>query len=141
MQDVANALEHTLDLPSILPHGARVDPTADGFLLQLPTCELFSLSCLVRHWVVLWSNATAWCPSDQVLCSIRYDSSGSKGLMCNFHSVLGKEDTSKCLPSDSYAVPGLTACDAIWEGCAEPPVLLQSSQASSQSLGYAMAYR
>lgn len=33
-------LEHTLDLPSILPHGARVDPTADGFLIWLPTCEL-----------------------------------------------------------------------------------------------------
>lgn len=39
LQDVANALEHTLDLPSILPHGVRVDPTADGFLLQLPSCE------------------------------------------------------------------------------------------------------
>ena len=39
MQDVATALESTLDLPSILPHGARVDPTADGFLIWLPTCE------------------------------------------------------------------------------------------------------
>ena len=48
LQDVANALEHTLDLPSILPHGARVDPTADGFLLQLPTCELPFISCLVH---------------------------------------------------------------------------------------------
>lgn len=38
-QDLANALEHTLDLPTILPHGARVDPTADGFLLWLPTCK------------------------------------------------------------------------------------------------------
>lgn len=37
-QDLANALEHTLDLPTILPHGARIDPTADGFLLWLPTC-------------------------------------------------------------------------------------------------------
>lgn len=37
MQDVANALEQTLDLPSILPHGARVDPTTDGFLLWLPS--------------------------------------------------------------------------------------------------------
>ena len=37
-QDLANVLEHTLDLPTILPHGARVDPTADGFLLWLPTC-------------------------------------------------------------------------------------------------------
>ena len=39
VQDVATALESTLDLPSILPHGARVDPTADGFLIWLPTCE------------------------------------------------------------------------------------------------------
>ena len=39
-QDLAEALEHTLDLPTILPHGARVDPTSDGFLLWLPTCEL-----------------------------------------------------------------------------------------------------
>ena len=39
-QEVANALEQTLDLPSILPHGARLDPTADGFLIQLPTCEI-----------------------------------------------------------------------------------------------------
>ena len=39
LQDVATALESTLDLPSILPHGARVDPTADGFLIWLPTCE------------------------------------------------------------------------------------------------------
>jgi len=38
-QDLANVLEHTLDLPTILPHGARVDPTADGFLLWLPTCK------------------------------------------------------------------------------------------------------
>ena len=37
MQDVAQALEQTLDLPSILPHGARVDPTTDGFLLWLPS--------------------------------------------------------------------------------------------------------
>ena len=27
-QDLAEALEHTLDLPTILPHGARVDPTS-----------------------------------------------------------------------------------------------------------------
>ncbi|BDA41090.1 hypothetical protein COCOBI_01-7450 [Coccomyxa sp. Obi] len=38
-QDLANVLEHTLDLPTILPHGARVDPTADGFLLWLPTFQ------------------------------------------------------------------------------------------------------
>ncbi|CAL5223539.1 g6071 [Coccomyxa viridis] len=38
-QEVANALEQTLDLPSILPHGARLDPTADGFLIQLPTFQ------------------------------------------------------------------------------------------------------
>ena len=44
MQDVATALESTLDLPSILPHGARVDPTADGFLIWLPTCEVPSCS-------------------------------------------------------------------------------------------------
>ena len=40
VQEVANALEQTLDLPSILPHGARLDPTADGFLIQLPTCKI-----------------------------------------------------------------------------------------------------
>ncbi len=39
VQDLANVLEQTLDLPSILPHGARVDPTSDGFLIWLPTCE------------------------------------------------------------------------------------------------------
>ncbi|CAK0783700.1 hypothetical protein CVIRNUC_006899 [Coccomyxa viridis] len=38
-QDVATALEQTLDLPSILPHGARVDPTTDGFLLWLPSMQ------------------------------------------------------------------------------------------------------
>ena len=53
LQDVANALEHTLDLPSILPHGARVDPTADGFLLQLPTCELPFIFCLLHVRIVL----------------------------------------------------------------------------------------
>ncbi len=40
-QDLAQVLEHTLDLPTILPHGARIDPTADGFLLWLPTCACF----------------------------------------------------------------------------------------------------
>lgn len=44
LQEVANALEHTLDLPTILPHGAQVDPTADGFLISLPTCESPNLS-------------------------------------------------------------------------------------------------
>ncbi|EIE26350.1 hypothetical protein COCSUDRAFT_58887 [Coccomyxa subellipsoidea C-169] len=38
-QDLAQVLEHTLDLPTILPHGARIDPTADGFLLWLPTFQ------------------------------------------------------------------------------------------------------
>ena len=42
MQDLANTLEHTLDLPTILPHGARIDPTSDGFLLWLPSCACSS---------------------------------------------------------------------------------------------------
>jgi len=44
LQEVANALQQTLNLPSILPHGMRVDPTADGFLLQLPTSKNLSSS-------------------------------------------------------------------------------------------------
>jgi hypothetical protein len=50
-QDLANVLEHTLDLPTILPHGARVDPTSDGFLLWLPSCahpRCAALSCLLH---------------------------------------------------------------------------------------------
>ena len=50
LQDLASVLEHTLDLPSILPHGARVDPTADGFLIWLPTCESpCRLACSVHR--------------------------------------------------------------------------------------------
>ncbi len=43
LQDVADALAHTLDLPTILPHGAQIDPTADGFLISLPTCKFADL--------------------------------------------------------------------------------------------------
>ena len=46
VQDVAQALEQTLDLPSILPHGARVDPTTDGFLLWLPSSMSLPLTAI-----------------------------------------------------------------------------------------------
>jgi hypothetical protein len=38
-QDLAATLSTTLSLPNLLPHGAYVTPTSDGFLLNLPSCE------------------------------------------------------------------------------------------------------
>ena len=37
-QDLAAGITTTLSLPNLLPHGAFVTPTSDGFLLSLPTC-------------------------------------------------------------------------------------------------------
>ena len=37
-QDLAAGISTTLSLPNLLPHGAFVTPTSDGFLLSLPTC-------------------------------------------------------------------------------------------------------
>ena len=64
MQDVANALEQTLDLPSILPHGARVDPTTDGFLLWLPS----SMSLPVSTTQTSPSSALVDCSFHESLC-------------------------------------------------------------------------
>lgn len=36
-QDLAASVTTTLSLPNLLPHGAFVTPTSDGFLLSLPT--------------------------------------------------------------------------------------------------------
>ena len=36
--DLANALNMVVDMPSILPHGTRIDTTSDGFLIWLPSC-------------------------------------------------------------------------------------------------------
>ena len=40
-QDLATSLSTTLSLPNdaSLLHGAYVEPTSDGFLIQLPSCE------------------------------------------------------------------------------------------------------
>lgn len=36
-QDLASSLTTTLSLPNLVPHGAFVTPTSDGFLLFLPS--------------------------------------------------------------------------------------------------------
>ena len=43
-QDLAMSLSTTLSLPNdaSLLHGAYVEPTSDGFLIQLPSCEPLS---------------------------------------------------------------------------------------------------
>ncbi|BDA49049.1 hypothetical protein COCOBI_13-1590 [Coccomyxa sp. Obi] len=38
-QDLAATITTTLSLPNLLPHGAFVTPTSDGFLLNLPTFQ------------------------------------------------------------------------------------------------------
>ncbi|CAL8462830.1 g2364 [Coccomyxa elongata] len=38
-QDLAASITTTLSLPNLLPHGAFVTPTSDGFLLNLPTFQ------------------------------------------------------------------------------------------------------
>jgi len=36
--DLGRALNMVVDMPTILPHGTRIDTTSDGFLLWLPSC-------------------------------------------------------------------------------------------------------
>lgn len=36
-QEIGNALNMVVDMPTILPHGTRVDTTSDGFLIWLPS--------------------------------------------------------------------------------------------------------
>jgi hypothetical protein len=36
--ELGNALNMVIDVPTILPHGTRIDTTSDGFLLWLPSC-------------------------------------------------------------------------------------------------------
>ncbi len=47
-QDLAANLETTLSLPNALPHGAYAEPTSDGFLLFLPSCEETPTDCRLQ---------------------------------------------------------------------------------------------
>ncbi|KAK9836033.1 hypothetical protein WJX81_007709 [Elliptochloris bilobata] len=38
-QELGNALNMVVDMPTILPHGTRIDTTSDGFLLWLPSFQ------------------------------------------------------------------------------------------------------
>ena len=62
-------------------------------------------------------------------------------MQCAF--FLGNRCIGKRLLLDSDALYARSSQAAMqyWESCAEPPVLLQSSQASSQSLEFATASR
>ena len=51
--DLANALNMVVDMPSILPHGTRIDTTSDGFLIWLPSCA-HGPCCLLLPLTSCW---------------------------------------------------------------------------------------
>lgn len=120
-QEVANALEQTLDLPSILPHGARLDPTADGFLIQLPTCEISLLCTSHMHWHA--EAFTCWQTCDLLHLWRRLQQGCvMKPLPCHrSNSLPAKEQT---LTNEAILY-----------------VVVQSSQVRFRSLEFAMASR
>lgn len=60
-QDLAATLSTTLSLPDGLLHGAYVSPTTDGFLINLPSCELPANPCC---WICLLGRTgeAGWTP-------------------------------------------------------------------------------
>ena len=64
--DLANALNMVVDMPSILPHGTRIDTTSDGFLIWLPSCA-HGPRCLL--WPL--TSRCAYASYAHMLCSRR----------------------------------------------------------------------